>query len=172
MDNNLHKTHLLQVLGVYSYNLEDILEALNDALSNNSNNANYLLNIKAKEGAYKLQILEPKTKSSNRKIIIPLQDGFEVINKVDVLYCEADDNYTKIYLRNEEKYLVSKTLKYFEDVLGDFNFVRVHKSYLVNINDIVKYYRKGKTGSILLNNKKEITVSASKKANLMSYFKQ
>lgn len=169
MENHLQKNHLLQALDVNSYNLEDILEIVNTALTHNNIEANYLLNIKAKKGAYNIEMLKPKT--SNRKIIIPLQDGFEVITITDISYCEADDNYTKIYLRNGEDYLVSKTLKYFEDVLGNMDFVRVHKSFLVNINDIVKYYRKGKTGSILLNNGKEIMVSASKKANLMSYFK-
>ena len=171
MENNLYKDPLLEVLDVHSNNLEDILEALNSALLYNSKEANYILDIKAKAGMYKIEILKPKTKTSSRKIIIPLQDGFEVINKIDILYCEADDNYTKIYLRTEQKYLVSKTLKYFEYVLGTSNFVRVHKSYLVNVNDIIKYYRKGKTGSVLLSNSQEILVSASKRADLMSYFK-
>ena len=171
MENKLHKNHVLHALDMYSYNLEDILEIVNNALTHSNENANYLLNIKAKEGAYKVEMLNPKAKATNRKIIIPLQDGFEVINKTDILYCEADDNYTKIFLRNDSHFLVSKTLKYFETVLGNTNFVRVHKSFLVNVNDIVKYYRKGKTGSVLLSNGQEIRVSATKKANLMAYFK-
>ncbi|HLT34577.1 MAG TPA: LytTR family DNA-binding domain-containing protein, partial [Aquaticitalea sp.] len=80
------------------------------------------------------------------------------------------DNYTEIYLNTNKKKLVSKTLKYFEDALNDANFARVHKSYLVNVNEIVKYL-KGKGGSVVLSNGKEIMVSASKKAELLSYFK-
>ena len=66
--------------------------------------------------------------------------------------------------------MVSKTLKYIEEALVDANFARVHKSYLVNVNEIVKYL-KGKGGSVVLSNGKEIMVSASKKSDLLSYFK-
>jgi len=66
--------------------------------------------------------------------------------------------------------VVSKTLKYFEEALSGLGFARVHKSYLVNVNHVVKYV-KGKGGSVILNNGCEVMVSASKKAELLSYFK-
>ena len=117
-----------------------------------------------------MHFVRQKTNNVNGKITIPQQDGFEVINTSDILYCKADDNYTEIYLNTNKKKLVSKTLKYFEDALNDTNFARVHKSYLVNVNEIVKYV-KGKGGSVVLSNGKEIMVSASKKSELLSYFK-
>ena len=129
----------------------------------------YVTEIKTKEDALQDQVLIPKTNNVNGKITIPQQDGFEVINTSDILYCKADDNYTEIYLNTNKKKLVSKTLKYFEDALNDTNFARVHKSYLVNVNEIVKYV-KGKGGSVVLSNGKEIMVSASKKSGLLSYF--
>ena len=64
---------------------------------------------------------------------------------------------------------MSKTLKYIENALADAHFARVHKSYLVNVNEVVKYV-KGKGGSVVLSNGKEISVSASKKSELLSYF--
>ena len=130
----------------------------------------YVTDIRSKEDALQDQILIPKTNHVNGKITIPQQDGFEVINTSDILYCKADDNYTEIYLNTNKKKLVSKTLKYFEDALIDTSFARVHKSYLVNVNEIVKYV-KGKGGSVVLSNGKEIMVSASKKSDLLSYFK-
>ena len=130
----------------------------------------YVTEIKTKEDALQDQVLIPKTNNVNGKITIPQQDGFEVINTSDILYCKADDNYTEIYLNTNKKKLVSKTLKYFEDALNDTNFARVHKSYLVNVNEIVKYV-KGKGGSVVLSNGKEIMVSASIKSELLSYFK-
>lgn len=129
----------------------------------------YVSEIKTKEHALQDQVLIPKTNAVNGKITIPQQDGFEVINTSEILYCKADDNYTEIFLNNNKKKLVSKTLKYFEDTLEGANFARVHKSYLVNVNEIVKYV-KGKGGSVVLSNGKEIMVSASKKADLLSYF--
>lgn len=124
-----------------------------------------------KEKEYKLEntVLSTKKISSLDKITIPQQDGFEVLVISDILFCKADDNYTEIYFENTKK-LVSKTLKHFEDLLKESSFVRVHKSYLVNVNEIVKY-KKGKGGSVILSNGKEIMVSSSKKANLLSYFK-
>ncbi len=130
----------------------------------------YVTEIKIKEESLQNDVLIPKTNSVGGKITIPQQDGFEVINTSDILYCKADDNYTEIYLNNNKKKLVSKTLKYFEDALTSTSFARVHKSYLVNVNEVVKY-QKGKGGSVVLSNGKEIMVSASKKSDLLSYFK-
>ncbi len=130
---------------------------------------NLVTEIKEKESQLENSILIPKAKSAVGKITIPQQDGFEVVNIKDILFCKADDNYTEIYFENTKK-LVSKTLKYFEDALKESSFARVHKSYLVNVNEIAKY-KKGKGGSVILSNGKEIMVSSSKKANLLSYFK-
>ncbi|HLT54236.1 MAG TPA: LytTR family DNA-binding domain-containing protein, partial [Flavobacteriaceae bacterium] len=130
----------------------------------------YVAEIKQKEDALQDQVLIPKTNVANGKITIPLQDGFEVLETQNILYCKADDNYTEIYLNTNKKKLVSKTLKYFEEALTESGFARVHKSYLVNVNEIVKYV-KGKGGSIVLSNGQEIMVSASRKADLLSYFK-
>ena len=130
----------------------------------------YVSDIKAKENALQDQVLVSKTAHVNGKITIPQQDGFEVLETADILYCKADDNYTEIYLNTNKKKLVSKTLKYFEEALRDSGFARVHKSYLVNINEVVKYV-KGKGGSVVLSNGKEVMVSASKKSELLSYFK-
>ena len=130
----------------------------------------YVTEIKTKEDALQNQVLVPKTNVVNGKITIPQQNGFEVINTSDILYCKADDNYTEIYLNSNKKKLVSKTLKYFEDILKDTSFARVHKSYLVNVNEVVKYV-KGKGGSVVLSNGQEVMVSASKKSDLLAYFK-
>ena len=130
----------------------------------------YVTEIRTKEDALQDEILVPKTSVVNGKITIPQQDGFEILNTADILYCKADDNYTEIYLNTSKKKLVSKTLKYFEDALTESGFARVHKSYLVNVNEVVKYV-KGKGGSVVLSNGQQVMVSASKKAGLLAYFK-
>ncbi|WP_442265387.1 LytR/AlgR family response regulator transcription factor [Tenacibaculum sp. ZS6-P6] len=129
---------------------------------------NLVLEIKEKENQLQNKILTPTT-TIKGKITIPLQDGFEVINVEDIIFCKADDNYTEIHFSNSKK-IVSKTLKHFEEVLKEYPFARIHKSYMVNINHITKY-KKGKGGSVELINGKEVLVSASKKGNLLAYFK-
>jgi len=130
----------------------------------------YITEIRTKENALQDQVLIPKTNSVNGKITIPQLDGFEILETANILYCKADDNYTEIFLNNNKKKLVSKTLKYFEEALSNSSFARVHKSFLVNVNEVVKY-RKGKGGSVVLSNGKEVMVSASRKAELLAYFK-
>ncbi|MGB5647223.1 LytR/AlgR family response regulator transcription factor [Muriicola sp.] len=128
----------------------------------------YVEEIISKEDLLDDRILSATIKKAEGKITLPQLDGFQVLNVSDILYCKADDNYTEIFL-GEKKILVSKTLKYFEESLAQFNFVRIHKSFLVNINEVVKY-RKGKGGSVVISNGKELMVSASRKKELLSYF--
>lgn len=128
----------------------------------------YVTDIKEKENALQKSVLKPVLNHIQGKITIPQQNGFEVLEISDILYCQADDNYTNIFLKDKKK-LVSKTLKYFEEALSENGFARVHKSYLVNVNAIVEY-RKGKGGSVLLSNGKEVMVSPSKKKDLLAFF--
>lgn len=129
----------------------------------------HVISIKSKEERLEENVLATTIETINGKITIPQQDGFEVLNVSEIVYCKADDNYTEIYV-NDSRIVVSKTLKYFEEALSQYPFARVHKSYLVNVNEVVKY-RKGKGGSVVLSNGKEVLVSSTKKANLLSYFK-
>ncbi len=128
----------------------------------------YVTEIRQKENALEDKVISSKLSKVEGKITLPQQDGFQILNVADILYCKADDNYTEIYLESK-KILVSKTLKYFEEALSEFTFARIHKSYLVNVNEVIKY-KKGKGGSVVVSNGKEILVSASKKKDLLAYF--
>ena len=128
----------------------------------------YVESVKEKEEAIEGKVLQARLQPVDGKITLPQQDGFEVLKAQEIIYCKADDNYTEIYL-NDRKIVVSKTLKYFETALEPFSFARIHKSYLVNVNEVNRY-RKGKGGSVVLSNGKELSVSASKKAELLQYF--
>jgi len=125
--------------------------------------------IKQKESKLVETVLTPKSELVSGKITVPQQDGFEVLNTSEILFCKADDNYTEIHMQTG-KILASKTLKYFEEALQEFGFSRIHKSYVVNVNSIVKY-KKGKGGSVVLENNKELQVAPSRKATLLNYFK-
>jgi len=132
------------------------------------NSVEYVESVRKKEEMLEGEVLRAKSKGVEGKLTLPQHDGFQVLNVSEILYCQADDNYTKIFLLNK-KILVSKTLKYFEDALSEFPFARVHKSFLVNVNEVVKY-RKGKGGSVIMSNGKEVMVSASKKKDFLLYF--
>ena len=130
----------------------------------------FVTEIKHKEQQLQNEILTPNIIENHKKFTIPTQSGFEVIATENILYCKADDNYTHIYLADGTKKLVSKTLGFFEKQLKDFGFLRIHKSYVVNLS-VIQSYHKGKGGTIVLKNGKSLAVASSKKAILLNYFK-
>jgi len=105
--------------------------------------------------------------SGFRKIAIPTVDGFELIPTDLILYCEADDNYTHIHVKNKHKITACRTLKDMQEQLHDFTFfVRVHHSYLVNLNEVTRYIR-GEGGYVILTDGSTVNVSRSRKEMLI-----
>jgi two-component system LytT family response regulator len=104
------------------------------------------------------------------KIAVPTAEGFELIAATDVIYFEAQSNYTHIFLKNKNKIIACRTLKNIEDQIQDYNFfVRVHNSYMVNLNEIVRYVR-GEGGYIVMSNNTSVNVSRSRKDALLKFF--
>jgi len=104
-----------------------------------------------------------------KKIVLPTMEGFDVVKLKDIVRCKANDNLTDFYLADGKKKTVCKTLKFFEEALTEFDFLRVHKSHIVNIN-YVDSYQKGKTGEIKLNNGISVPLSSSRKDSFMLKF--
>ncbi|HZI52858.1 MAG TPA: LytTR family DNA-binding domain-containing protein [Chitinophagaceae bacterium] len=108
--------------------------------------------------------------SSFNKIAVPTSEGFELLPADEVVYCEADDNYTHLFLKNKHKIIACRTLKEMEEQLVDFNFfVRVHHSYMVNLNEVTKYIR-GEGGYLVMSDGTSVNVSRSRKDALMKWF--
>jgi two-component system, LytTR family, response regulator len=112
------------------------------------------------------------TQISNRengfqKIAVPTADGYELIPVLELTHCEADDNYTHLYLKNKKKIIACRTLKEMEEQLQDFTFfARVHHSYIVNLNEVKRYIR-GEGGYLVMNDDSTVNVSRSRKELLM-----
>ncbi len=104
-----------------------------------------------------------------QKIMLPTLEGFEIINIGDILYCEAEDNFTRFYFGQGAPLLICRTLKYFEEVLKDHRFIRIHRSYLINPAYVIRY-AKGKGGYITMKNNKELEVSPNKKKEFLEAF--
>jgi len=109
--------------------------------------------------------------SQNRKLVLPLMEGFDVVKMSEILYCEAEDNFTRFYFKDGRKTLICRNLKFYETALDAFGFFRVHRSHIVNL-EYVKRYIKGKGGSVILENGKEILVSNNKKSMLIEKIKE
>ena len=108
-------------------------------------------------------------KDQKRKIMLPTLEGFELITISEIIYCKAQDNFTEFHLHGGKKLLICKTLKYFEEILVNYNFLRIHRSHMINLNEITKY-SKGKGGYVTLSNHIELEVSSTKKKELLEGF--
>jgi len=102
-------------------------------------------------------------------ILLSLHDSFQVIDLNELMFCESDKGYTSFYCSEGKKYVVSKTLKEFEERLSKANFTRPHQSFMVNLKFIDKY---DKSGVIHLKNGKKIPVSSRKKDSFLTTFLQ
>jgi len=86
------------------------------------------------------------------------------------MYCEANDNYTHFYLQAGKKIIASRSLKDIEEQLAPFtHFVRVHHSYMVNMNQITRYVR-GEGGHLIMSDGSMVPVSRSRKESLLKLF--
>jgi two-component system LytT family response regulator len=75
------------------------------------------------------------------RIALPTLSGYRMERIDDIIYCQADENYTQIHTRSKETILVSRTLKAVEELLPASHFFRIHKSFLVNLNFVKEYTR-------------------------------
>lgn len=91
------------------------------------------------------------TNELQSKIAFPTLSGFRMERIENIVFCQADENYTQVYTIGGETILVSRTLKTVEDLLPSGYFYRIHKSYLVNLN-FVKEYTRAEGHQILLEN--------------------
>ena len=104
------------------------------------------------------------------KIAIPTSEGYELVPAAEITYCEADDNYTHLFLKNKKKVVACRTLKEIEEQLESFpQFIRVHHSYMVNLNEVTKYIR-GEGGYLVMTDGSTVNVSRSRKEALLKLF--
>ena len=108
----------------------------------------------------------------NQKIMLPTMEGFEIVTINTILYCEAADNFTRFYLEDvANPLLICKTLKYFEEILKEHRFIRIHRSHLINPDYVIRY-TKGKGGSVTMKNNKELEMSAEKRQQFLAMFEK
>jgi two-component system, LytTR family, response regulator len=119
--------------------------------------------------AQQLEILMQKVHAPSTlvtRIAIPTMEGLQMIQIDSIVSCESDSNYTTLRLKGNRKLVASSTLKEIEELLEEYSFVRVHRCYLVNLNEIEKYL-KGEGGYLVMSDGSTIDVSRGKKEVLL-----
>ena len=141
------------------FSVEDLSEAID----------HYRQKKDRKQSSLQLQSLFHNLKhieKDSKKIVLPTQSGYEILPVKEIIRCRADINYTTFYLLNGSKMVVSKTLKEFEDLLNEYDFIRVHNSHLINLHHI-KNYTRGEGGVVTMSDGTEVDVSRRKKEEFL-----
>jgi DNA-binding LytR/AlgR family response regulator len=112
-----------------------------------------------------LENIKPGAAGQN-KLALPTADGLAFIRIADIIYCKAAGNYTEIYLKDGKKYLVSRQLKEYEDMLKEYNFFRIHHSSLIHL-DYIQSYVKGDGGYVVMSDNTSLDVSRRKKESFL-----
>ena len=116
-------------------------------------------------------ILENYNSKKVETIAISTLDTVEFVNVNDIIYLQAESAYTRIVINDAKDIVASKNIKEFEDTLvANNNFIRTHRSYLVNINYIVRY-NKTEGGSVEMKGGAQLPVSKKAKDELMERMK-
>lgn len=109
--------------------------------------------------------------SKPTKISLHTLEKISVVAINDIIRCVSDNNNTQFYLRDGKKIFVTKTLKYFADILKDCGFMRTHQSHLVNLN-YVKEFIKSDGGYLILTDGSNVPVSVRKRVEVLDVLKR
>ncbi len=99
-------------------------------------------------------------KESEFKLAVPTIGGAVFFSPSEIIRLEGEGNYSRFYLTGERKYLSAKTMKEYEEILLHHNFLRIHKSHLVNRSFIDNYKNEG---TVLLKDRTLLPVSRQRK---------
>jgi len=122
----------------------------------------------------RLEILKETLSAPEKKpdkISLHTLDKIIIVNLNDIVRCESDSNNTMFHLQDKRKIFVTKTLKYFADMLKPYGFLRIHQSHLVNLQCISAFI-KTDGGYLMLKNGENVPVSVRKKAEVIEILDQ
>ena len=119
-----------------------------------------------------LEVLVHNMKSgsqSNHRIALSTLEGLLFVNVSDIIYCESSGPYTRFVFKQADDIVTSRHLKEYEDLLSGYEFFRIHKSYLVNLQEIKKYIR-GEGGQLIMSNGAALNVSKQRKEDFLRIY--
>jgi two-component system LytT family response regulator len=108
---------------------------------------------------------------SEMRLCLPTLKGFIVLRLEEIIYCEAERSYTVFHLEHNKTVIVSKPLLDYENLLKDTSFLRIHKSFLINLHH-VREYQRGEGGMVIMSDDAEIEVSRRKKDQFLLKIKE
>jgi two-component system LytT family response regulator len=112
------------------------------------------------------RVMHEQLREERNSIVLTSLEGFSVVQIENIIRCEADSNYTKIFFSNDKPFVASRNLSHFEELLSDIGFVRIHNKHLVNLKH-VRHYQRGRGGAVEMSDGSQVEVSVRKKDEFM-----
>jgi two-component system, LytTR family, response regulator len=116
--------------------------------------------------------IKKKVDSSSTKgqvVLVSELDGFSVVRWEEIVYCEAAKNYTVFSFMDGRKIIASRPLGEYETLLAEFGFMRIHKSFIVNLAKVSRYI-KGRGGEVTMVDRSILPVARERKQDFLDYF--
>jgi len=123
-----------------------------------------LTDLKLQLSTLQLNLRSPK----NKTIVLRTSEKIFLVEISEIVRCESDWNYTRFFTKGGKKYMVSQSIKEYEDILEDHGFFRIHKSHIVNISFIDSFDKKN--AFIILKDETRLPVSRRKKNEFLELF--
>ncbi|MCO6497969.1 MAG: response regulator transcription factor [Chitinophagaceae bacterium] len=139
--------------------VEELVKAVEKAVEKKENYPNKRLEL----------LLENALAGNNnfRRIAISSYEGLYFIKMENIVYLEASGNYTNIFTQDRKKYLSSRSLKDFEELLSSSQFIRIHNSYIIN-KDFVERYIRGEGGQVVMEGNITLDISKRRKSDFLN----
>jgi two-component system, LytTR family, response regulator len=104
-------------------------------------------------------------------LALPSSEGIQMIDIGDIVWLESVNNYTRFHLKSNQRILISKTMGDYEDRLKDYGFLRIHRSYIINMSYLYKYHRND-GGFVEMKTGERLEIAVRKKQDLLDKLKE
>jgi two-component system, LytTR family, response regulator len=141
--------YILKPININEF-IEAVDKVIHKRLSGSSRNTNYF------------ELLENLKSEMPSKLAIPTSDGMEYLKTNDIIRIEADRSYSRFFLKDKRKVLVSKNLNNYQELLSDRHFFRPHNSHLINLDHVKKYIRH-EGGIIEMDDDSQVPISRTRR---------
>ncbi|MHA4806816.1 LytR/AlgR family response regulator transcription factor [Flavitalea flava] len=105
------------------------------------------------------------------RLCLPTQKGFTIVKLDEIVYCQANRSYSEFHFTNKRMMVICKPLFDYDRILSGTQFLRVHKSFLINLAHVKEYIR-GEGGTVIMSNNMEIEVSRRRKELFLDQLKR
>ncbi|WP_162903164.1 LytR/AlgR family response regulator transcription factor [Taibaiella koreensis] len=164
-----YDTYALQAIKQHAFDY--LLKPVNiDELIHTVNRVRLLCEQQVKAQRYDKLLSSLQPPATRSRIGLPTAQGYEYVPVADIIRCEAEGCYTIFYFVTGKKMIVCRTLGFFEGILNEYNFQRIHHRHLINIEHVQQYER-GRGGTVTMSDKQQIPVSQRKRDDFLNALK-